>query len=320
MINRTSTLIALALALLTQGAALAVEVVPPGNRNVEQPEIPGGSSKRTAAMKTTFEAKYQKVLALMRSDGDLRSKMKANASAYGISPVHIAGAIAGEHTYNVDAYDRLQSYYVKALSYVNQSFSFAHDGENVDEFIQRPEFSVCASAKGSYEQWGCRERVWNAKFRGKSAGGKSWPNNRFSAVFFQPFYAGQTFGLGQLNPLTALQMSDLVARSSGLPRLDHRNPQAVYNTIMDPDKSLPYVAATIRKSIDAYKSIAEYDISQNPGLTATLYNIGSPEERARALKAENASRVAGGQLPRLPEENYYGWFVNTKLSDLKSLF
>ena len=115
-------------------------------------------------------------------------------------------------------------------------------------------------------------------------------------------------------------MSDLVSRVSGLPKLDHRNPQAVYNTIMDPDKSLAYVAATIRKSIDAYKSIAGFDISQNPGVTATLYNLGNPEERASALKRENAERVASGQQPRMPEENYYGWLVNEKIADLRSLF
>ncbi|TGP13164.1 DUF1402 family protein, partial [Mesorhizobium sp. M1D.F.Ca.ET.234.01.1.1] len=92
--------------------------------------------------------------------------------------------------------------------------------------------------------------------------------------FFQPYYAGQTFGLGQLNPLTALQMSDLVHKVSGLPKLDVSDPNSVYKTIMDPDLTLPYVAATIRKSIDAYKSIAGFDISGNPGLTATLYNVG----------------------------------------------
>ena len=33
-------------------------------------------------------------------------------------PMHIVGAIVGEHTYNVDAYDRLQTYYVKAVAYL----------------------------------------------------------------------------------------------------------------------------------------------------------------------------------------------------------
>ena len=125
---------------------------------------------------------------------------------------------------------------------------------------------------------------------------------------------------GQLNPLTALEMSDLVHRVSGLPTLDSSDPRGVYKTIMDPDLTLPYVAATLRKSIDAYKSIAGFDISQNPGLTATLYNLGNPEARARALKAENDGRKKQGLDAKLPEENYYGWFVNEKMPELQALF
>jgi hypothetical protein len=89
---------------------------------------------------------------------------------------------------------------------------------------------------------------------------------------------------------------------------------------MDPDQSLAYIAATLRKSIDAYRSIAGFDISQNPGITATLYNLGNPEARARALAAENRARTGQGKAARLPEENYYGWLVNAKLDQLQSLF
>ncbi len=64
---------------------------------------------------------------------------------------------------------------------------------------------------------------------------------------------------------------------------------------MDPDLTLPYVAATLKKAIDAYNNIAGFDISQNPGITATLYNVGNPEGRARALKAENEAAHARGE-------------------------
>ena len=76
----------------------------------------------------------------------------------------------------------------------------------------------------------------------------------------------------------------------------------------------------MRKGIDAYRDIAGFDISQNPGITATLYNVGNPEARASALKAENARRRDEGQPERLPEENYYGWLVNDKLPELQALF
>jgi hypothetical protein len=308
------------LSVLAAVPAAAATVVPSGNRSIEQPQVPGGSASRTKALKTSYDAKYRKVIALLRNDKALRQKIVAVARQFDISPLHIAGAIVGEHTYNVDAYDRLQTYYVKAVSYLGSSFSFSYEGEDIATFIQRPQFARCESLPGSYAVWTCREDVWNASFKGKSVDGRQFPNNRFSAVFFQPFYAGQTFGIGQLNPLTALQMTDTVSKVTGAPRLDYRDPQAVYATIMDPDQTLPYVAATLRKAIDAYRTIAGFDISQNPGLTATLYNVGGPEARAYALKAENERRAAVGQEPKLPEENYYGWLVNERLADIEALF
>jgi hypothetical protein len=60
------------------------------------------------------------------------------------------------------------------------------------------------------------------------------------------------------------------------------------------------------------------DISKNPGVTATLYNVGNPGERAAKLAARNRSRGEGA-APILPEENYYGWLVNDKLAELESL-
>jgi hypothetical protein len=114
-------------AMLALGAANAeaTTTVPPGNRSVEQPGVPGASAKRTKQGKTSFDAKYRKVYNLLKNDKKLRSKIREAAAAYGIDPMHIVGAIVGEHTYNVDAYDRLQTYYVKAVSYLGNSFSFS---------------------------------------------------------------------------------------------------------------------------------------------------------------------------------------------------
>lgn len=302
--------------LMLASAAQALTTVPAGNRNAEQPSIPGASANRTKSMQTTYEAKYQKIFGLLKSDRNLRTKIKAAAAAYNLDPAHIAGAIIGEHTYNVDAYDQLQTYYVKAISYVKQGVNFSYNGEAVSDFVKRPEFEKCGGLSESYALWICRENIWDTQFRGKNKGGTAFPNNRFAAVFFQPFYAGQTFGLGQISPLTALQMSDMVNRISGLPKLSADKGAQVYKTIMDPDLTLPYMAATIRHSINAYKKYADFDISKNPGITSTLYNTGGAEARARALAATN-SRQKNKQLP---QENYYGWLVNTKMDDIRSLF
>ncbi|MGX9988090.1 DUF1402 family protein [Rhizobium sp. Z1P35] len=313
--RRLLTSLMIAVALVNSAPAFAMQTVPAGNRHAEQPDIPGASIRRTKGTKSSFDLKYEKVHELLATDRELMSKIRKVSSAYGINPIHVVGAIVGEHTYNVDAYDRLQAYYVKAASYAGESFRFAYDGESVDEFVARPQFSECKGKSDSYTLWSCREDVWESDFRGKTVDGTSFPNNRFSAVFFQPFYAGQTFGLGQVNPLTALMLSDLVTRVSGYPKLNEKNAGGVYKAIMDPDISLAFVAASIRRSIDDYKEIAGMDISGNPGLTATLYNVGNSRQRAAALAAKNH----GGGATVWPEENYYGWLINDKLDELKGL-
>ncbi len=307
-------IVALGLSGLAPAVAFAADKVPPGNRNAEQPAIPGASVRRTKAGKTSFDVKYEKVRDLLRTDSALVGKIKKTASAYGIAPIHMVGAIVGEHTYNVDAYDSLQSYYVKAASYAGNSFRFGYKDESISDFVSRPEFAECNGYSDSYRLWTCRENVWEDSFRGKSVGGSSYPNNRFSAVFFQPFYAGQTFGLGQINPLTALMLSDLVHQKSGYRKLDENDAADVYKAIMDPDISLAFMAAVIRKSIDDYRQIADVDISGNPGLTATLFNIGGSQQRAQTL----ASRRSGGAA-NWPEENYYGWLINDRLDELEAL-
>jgi hypothetical protein len=308
------------LAALALPARAATEVPPSATHEAAQPPVPGASARRTAAIGSTYERKYRKVYALLANDRKLRAKIAQAAGQFGISPLHIAGAIVGEHTYNVDAYDRLQTYYVKAVSYLKSDISFAYDGEAIGDFVRRPQFAPCdAASAGSEALWSCRERVWNKSFRGRTVDGRAFPDNRLGAIFFQPFYAGQTFGIGQLNPLTALKVSDAVSRVTGLPRLSADRPREIYQTIMDPDLTLPYVAATLRDAIDAYAAVG-FDISGNPGITATLYNVGNPEDRAAALQSENRARTAKGQTPRLPEENYYGWLVNEKLAELQALF
>jgi len=293
----------------------AAVTVPKGNRNVEQPAIPGASKRRTQAMKSSFEKKYEKIRNLIATDKRLNSKIRKVAGQFGIDPIHIVGALVGEHTYNVDAYDHLQTYYVKAVSYAGERFRFEYDGEKVTDFVERPEFDACKSLSNSRDLWNCRQDVWNAKFRGKSVGGKTYPNNRFNAVFFEPFYAGQTFGLGQLSPLTALINQDRAVKVAGIKPISADNASGVYEAIMDPDSTLAYMAASIRSDIDDYKNIAGFDISKNPGITATLYNIGGAKARAQALARKNGGK--GGK--RMPEENYYGWLVNDKEAELRSI-
>jgi len=268
---------------------------------------------RTRATNGSFQKKYEKIRDLLAADKKLIAKIKAAAAEYEIDPIHMIGALVGEHTYNVDALDRLQTYYVKAISYLGSDIKFAHKSEKVTQFVTRPEFAKCDSAADSYDLWACRESVWEALFRDRNYAEETWPDDRFGRVFFQPFYAGQTFGLGQLNPLTALRVTDRVAQVSGARKLTADKASLVYETIMAPDTTLQYMAAVILTAIEAYRDIAGFDISNNPGITATLYNLGDVRNRARALKQKNS----GGRV--LPHENYYGWLVNKKRDELEAL-
>ena len=294
-------------------AALAEKmiVVPPGNRFETQPPIPSASANRTRAFKTTYEEKYQKIVALLKRETKLRAHIKQVAAAYDIDPIHIVGALVGEHTYNVTAVGSVQTYYVKALSYSGLDFAFRYKGVRVQDFIKRPEFADCTEVKDNAALWSCRDRVWTEHFKGKTVDGVSYEAMTFQQAFFQPFFAGQTFGLGQISPLTALEVTDLVNKVSGYDRLTPDNPQAIYRDVMDPDRSIVYIAAIVRDAIDAYKQQG-FDISGNPGITATLYNVGQPRQRAAELKAAGKGR-------KLPVENYYGWLVNEKLDELRSL-
>ena len=302
------------LAIIAGQAAAQVNDIPPGNRSAVQPAVPAGSISRTASGNGSFEAKYEKIRDLIASDRKLQRQIRKSATKFGIDPIHLVGALIGEHTYNVDALDFLQTYFVKAASYLKSAVSFEYDGENVMDFVKRPQFAKCAAFTESYALWDCREEIWQNDFAGKEVDGKSWPRDRFSKIFFQPYYAGQTFGLGQLNPLTALQVTDLVARTNGSKRLSASDAPEVYAAIMRPDTTLDYMAAVIKYSIEAYKVHAGLNIANNPGITATLYNLGDVIDRAKALRQK---RIADPNL--MPEENYYGWLVNDKINELMPL-
>jgi hypothetical protein len=303
--------------LLVAMAAPAFAVVqdPPGNRSKKQPPIDMSSIKRAGETRESFEAKYERIYGLLQRDKGLVRAIKKSAAQYGIDPIHMVGAIVGEHTYNVGAIDSAQGYYVKALSYLGtKDLAFGFGGETVDQFVGRPQFAACDGIAVNYDLWTCREAVWNKSFRGKTVDGVAYPRDRFSKVFFQPLFAGQTFGLGQINPLTALMVTDIVHRKSGLPQLSADQAPQLYQAIMDPDSSLDYMAAIIRLSIDVYRDTAGVDISGNPGITATLYNVGDVKTRARALAAARKRNKKAW-----PEENYYGWLVNDRLDALRAL-
>lgn len=299
----------------------AIIVVPADYHAKAQPKVYIGAMVLTGlAQGSSYSQKYKKIYTLLATDKHLMANIKKAAAHFGIDPIHIIGSIVGEHTYNINTYDTLQTYYVKALQYVNnQSLVFEYRGETAEKLFQRPQFAKCETIDNLYAKWDCRQTVWNTKFYGRLVDGRLYPRDRLHRVFFQPMFSGQTFGIGQLSPVAALMVTDQVHAKTGLPLLSIDRAAQVYQQIMSPDTSIEYIAANIRASIDAYKRIAGFDISQNPGITATLYNLGDAVTRASQLRAINQVRAQKGQPPQWPEENFYGWFINEHAADLRKL-
>ncbi|KAB2872074.1 MAG: DUF1402 family protein [Bauldia sp.] len=313
--------LAIAVAAPAVAVAADVVVVPPGNRSKQQPKIYAGSKFLTAIRGSgTYSDKYKKVYSLLARDKKLMANIKKVSALYGIDPIHVIGGIVGEHTYNIDTFDTLQTYYVKALQYAdNQSLAFSYKGQTAAQLFARPQFAQCQQYKTNYEVWDCRQTIWNRQFMGRMVDGKLYFRDRLHRVFFKPAFGGQTFGIGQLGPVAALMVTDIVHAKSGLPLLSIDDAGEVYEQIMNPDTALHYIAANVRVSIDLYKRIAGFDISQNPGVTATLYNLGDAATRARELKTANDARIKKGQPAQYPQENFYGWLINDREAELRKL-
>ena len=187
--------------------------VPPGNRSAEQPPISVSSIVRTEADRRHVRQEISPGLRKPRRRPQTdRARSSASPRSTASTRSTSSARIVGEHTYNVDVLDNLQTYYVKALAYVHLDVRFGYGREPLKTFLR----TACSSPTARRPRttttlWSCREEVWRVDLPGSCASTASpYPDDRFERVFFQPFFAGQTFGLGQLSPLAALMVSDLV--------------------------------------------------------------------------------------------------------------
>lgn len=299
--------------------------VPTGNRNANPPDIPG---KR---MNSNFDAKYNAAMDNLQTDTITINKKKEStlqyikqvAQMYKIDPAHIIAAIVGEHTFNVSMVDDIQGYVARGLSWAGDwSLRFKSSrvgGYDLAEIITFPQFSECNKMETEFNRWNCINEVWDTKFSGKRVGGNTYPAKGIKWVFFNPLYSGHTYGLGQMGPERALMVADLVHQVGGFPMMNLEKPAEVYKLILNPESAIHFIAATSLMSIKVYAEEAGFDISQNPGLTATLYNIGKDRMHAKQLFDKNIKRIKAGQSIELPQENYYGWLINHKMKDIEAL-
>lgn len=254
----------------------------------------------------------------------LKDEINSAGRAFGVDPMHIAGAIAGEHALNVDWVDSAQNANIKRRMN-GASVDAAADRALFTE-ISLPTYGRCQSIRGDYDFWYCIVNAWYQKKHGGIISFFTPQNNsykEFTYTYFNPNGLGKTFGFGQLSPLRALMVSDMVSNATNIPRISFRvngNSHQAYSDLFDERKVVYYVAATIRKSIDAYAEIARFDISRNPGVVATLYNIGNERFHANNRLRENLRRIDQGQSIRGPESNSLGRWVLQHQDLIQNIF
>ncbi|HRK06540.1 MAG TPA: DUF1402 family protein [Pseudobdellovibrionaceae bacterium] len=298
--------------------------VPAGNRQAVQPEFPESTKARFSTdlrvREAEVQARYVKAMNMLRRDPSILQEIRRAALLHGLDPIHVVSAIIGEHTYNVSGQDAVQTYAILATRFAaSWALRFRASGIGLDELIKGERFATCRANGPQAEYWDCIGWIWERDYRGKTVDGRTFPNSSLRMTFFNPVASGLSYGLGQLDPLRALMVADRVHELSGLRRLDVSRPVEIYEDIIEPTTTVHYIAANLKLAIDTYINEANFDISANPGLTATLYNLGREKGRARELYRRNLETLRRGQGVILPEENYYGWFINQKQAEIRTL-
>jgi hypothetical protein len=272
----------------------------------------GNSSNQNEDYDTS---KYKNVIRIITKKQNI-CVIHTAAEIYNVDPVMIIGSIVGEHTFNVDIWDIAQENYM----YMWHKWISRFDSNGIDlaELIKEDKYNLCPkTTDNNYDLWGCYNLVWKTDRRNTRKGSKNW---EIKWTFFNPLGSGYTYGFGQLGPERALMVADFVSKVSGFDELTIADPPAIYEAILNPQVSIHYVAATNRVAIDLYKKYANFDISQNPGVVATLYNLGREYERAEKLYNKTLKDLSKNGKATYPDVNYYGWFINSKEMELRKAY
>ena len=281
-----------------------VVAVPPGNHEEFMPELPtftvgrvamfdrvllknGANAESTQQVVAYARSKYPKVIAALRKEG-LLAEINVVAKKYGVDPLHLLAPILGEKVFNgfIDAalQDSISNFLKSDLDRISR---------DVRELAKKPEVQECMKAPiSNYWKWQCAV-FYNADERG----------NPLQARVKK---AG-TCGIAQFNPVLLWSLNDVVARQGGLAPIAFGDVRSSLATVLNPRQILHYLAAYSLTVQQVYKDVACMDISKNVGIVASLYNVGG--EYARAFNLAQYRKYSPGEN-RLPQENYFGWFIN----------
>lgn len=297
--------------------------------------IGGKSTKKTfyewkddpTALKVELDLRFTKIMRSILKDKSLKSDFLSAAKAFNVDPILALGCIVGENTFNVTPLDNAGEYAVKgAMMSTKWALRFRSNEIDLSEMLKHPLFDQCSEPKeagGSHaDYWDCVGAVWSKSFMGKLVDGVKYPSQGFKWLFFNPLGTGTSYGLGQLDPIRALMVTDMVSKTGRYPIVTVDDPVAVYDAIINPSKTVYYIMANVRLMIDRYAAIANFDISRNPGVVASLYNLGGEKGRAGTLYRKNLESLnpKKGAVLVTPLESYYGFYINVQEDLMRKAF
>lgn len=288
---------------------------PQGNGAVEEiPDFPTftkirmGLSLNGFAMSATdrnqiavklAKEKIPEIMQALDKEGLLEETVKLSR-VFQIDPLHILGPIVGENSFNGFIDRTIQDSYHQMF----QKSDIEKMSDRMATLVNQPETEKCLSAEiSNYWKWRC------VIYYSSSV-------NNSNGDLIRGFYSiskSGSFGLGQIQPFLLWSLNDIVAGKTKYQRFDIRNMEKPMRIIFNNKEMLAYVAANAVMSIQVYKLIAGVDISNNPGLTTTLYNVGDEYKRAYML-----NQIRLRQPETMPQVNYMGWYVNTNDVKLRS--
>lgn len=252
------------------------------------------SGRETEFALTLGKNKIPKILDALNEQGLIAEALRLG-KAFGIHPMHILGPIIGENSFN-GAIDRtIQDSFSKMFNETDFKTMSARM-----KMISEDKSTIgCQNLKiANYWKWRCM--LHNSGYLANGS------NRDFIWWFYQISNKGQgTFGLGQVQPFLLWSVNDLVVEKTKPLGYNYKtfavtDMKTPFQIIFNNKEMLAYIAAMAYVSINVYKLVAGVDISQNPGLTTTLYNLGDEYQRAYL------NTVRGGD----PQVNFMGWYVN----------
>jgi hypothetical protein len=283
------------------------------------------SAEETAFIRTLVDPRFDESMKTLINDGVIR-KVKVVAARFGVDPAVLVASLLGELTFNNDLERSGQD---KAGRWLPAALNFG-GAARVSEALSSPAFADCHPELSDYWSWVCINQIWNtsiSKAKKDPATDKIpdsalislAPTEKALHEVLRP-RTGGSYGLAQMSLVRALMVSrDVTNRAPQYPQVRVGDMRKVMAMVLDDDATLNILAASAARCLMIYKRFGGIDITHNLGVQATLFNLGYEFEKATTLTNKNAYNASRGLPAISPQENYLGWYLTERESDIRRM-